>query len=779
MGARYFGASVLRTEDQSLLMGRGAYVDDITRPNMLHAAFVRAEYAHALVRGIETAEAEAVDGVVAVITNDTLPADLRDKRMAQPYPAPMLKQGICCHILAAGEVNYVGQTVAMVVAESRHIAEDAAALIAVDYEPLEAVVDCRKAFADGSPLAHQGSPDNVAATLKASFGDVDQAFADADHILTVSDHHHRGGCHAMETRGAIGENDPARGEITLWSATQCPYLVRRLVARHLDIAESSLRVIAPDVGGGFGPKAGVYPEEVMLVVAARMLGCPVKWIEDRREHFTATQTQRDQFWELEAAVAENGKVLGVRGRVIHDNGAFVPYGLLLPFTTLGPLPGPYAIKNLDVTLEAVFTNTTPNSPVRGAGRPNAAYAMERVMAAVSRQLNLDPADVRAVNFIPKDAFPYETGALNRVGKPVAYDSGDYHGCLDKAVELSGYRDFPARQQAARAQGRYIGIGVSACVEDTGIGPYEGATVRVDASGKVIVETGAAGQGQGHKTVIQQIAADALGVGFDDVRVEAGDTGRFGQGVGAIASRIAVTVGSSVHEAASEVAGTAIALAADILEQPEADLELADGAVRGKGNHNVFITLADLAARLAPMAGGAVPEGYNASLEATSYATAKGQPYANGTNIAEVEVDIGTGEVKVLRYSVAHDCGNMINPMIVDGQIVGGVIHGIGNALYEEMIYDPTGQPLTTNYGEYLLPLSSEMPHVDIVHQETPSPVNALGIKGAGEGGTIPATAAIVAAIENALESFGVVIERYPVSPERLCALIDAGSEHAA
>ena len=778
MGVRYFGASVLRAEDNTLITGRGTYVDDIVRPGMLHAAFVRAEHAHARVRAIRTEAAEAMAGVTAVITNDRLPEGLKDKRMAQPYPAPMLKQGTCAHVLAAGEVNYVGQTVAMVVATSRHVAEDAAALIEVDYQPLDAIVDCREALADGAPLVHEGAPDNVAATLRANFGDVDKAFAEADHVVTVSDKHHRGGCHAMETRGAIAEDDPARGELMLWSATQCPYLVRRVVAQHLSIPESSLRVIAPDVGGGFGPKAGVYAEEMMVTIAARMLGRPVKWIEDRREHFTATQTQRDQFWDLEAAVAANGKVLAVRGTVVHDNGAFVPYGLLLPFTTLGPLPGPYAIRNVDVTLHAVFTNTTPNSPVRGAGRPNAAYAMERVMQAVARELKLDPAEVRRINFVPKDAFPYETGAKNRVGMPVAYDSGDYHGCLEKAVALADYESFADRQAKARAQGRYLGIGVSACVEDTGIGPYEGATVRIDASGKVMVETGAAGQGQGHKTVIKQIVADALGVTPDDVRVETADTGRFAQGVGAIGSRIAATVGPSAHQAASEVAATALSLASEILELPEDELELAEGAVRGKGDHNVFITLGDLALRLAPMAGGAIPRGFNASLEATSYATANGQPYANGTNIAEVEVDIGTGEVKVQRYSVAHDCGNMINPMIVDGQIVGGVIHGIGNALFEEMVYDPSGQPLTTNYGEYLLPLASEMPRVDIVHQETPSPVNALGIKGAGEGGTIPATAAIVAAIENALEPFGVVVDRYPVSPERLCELIDAGAEQA-
>jgi carbon-monoxide dehydrogenase large subunit len=774
MGVRYFGASILRAEDKTLLTGQGNYVDDITRPGLLHAAFVRAEHAHALILGIDATLAQAVPGVVAIITNDNLPDVLKDKRMAQPYPSPVLKQGICCHILAANEVNYVGQTVAVVIAESRHLAEDAAALIAVNYQVLDAVIDCQVAYKEGAPLAHCSAPDNIVATLKAKFGDVDVAFANAAHVVSISDHHHRGGCHAMETRGVIAEDDPSCGEITLWSATQCPYLVRRLVAQHLDIPESSLRVIAPDVGGGFGPKASVYPEEVVVCIASRMLSRPIKWIEDRREHFTATQTQRDQFWNLEAAVDKIGKVLGVRGTIIHDNGAFVPYGLLLPMTTLGPLPGPYSIRNIDVTLEAVFTNTTPNSPVRGAGRPNAAYAMERVMQAVSRSLGLDPVEVRAINLVRKDAFPYETGALNRVGKPVVYDSGDYHGCLDKAVNLADYKNFVTRQDAARKDGRYLGIGVAACVEDTGIGPYEGATVRVDSSGKVMVETGAASQGQGHKTVIKQIAADALGVTFEDVRVQTGDTGRFAQGVGAIGSRIAVTVGSSVHLAATQVGTTALALASEVLDQPQEELELSDGAVRGKGDHNVFISLGDLATRLAPMAGGSVPLSFNASLEATSYATAKGQPYANGTNIAEVEVDIGTGEVRVLRYSVAHDCGNMINPMIVDGQIVGGVVHGIGNALFEEMIYDPSGQPLTTNYSEYLLPLSSEMPEVNIVHQETPSPLNELGIKGAGEGGAIPATAAVVAAIENALEPFGVVIERYPVSPERLCALIVAG-----
>jgi carbon-monoxide dehydrogenase large subunit len=779
MGVRYTGAEVQRMEDPRLVTGHGHYVDDMHLHGMLHAAFLRSSHAHARILSIDMSAAKALAGVHGVFTNADLGAGPVADAMTQLYPAPVIKQNFTQYPLAHEEVCYVGETVAVVVADSRAIAEDAMALIMVDYEPLPAVVDCRTALDADAPVAHMGSPDNLVGQLRNAFGDIDAAFADADHVFAASFFQHRGGCHAMETRGVVARDDQYGDGLTVWSSTQCPYLVRRALARYLGEAEERVRIIAPDVGGGFGPKAGFYPEEIVIPMVARKLGRPVKWIEDRREHFTATTTQRDQQWDLEVACDKDAKILGIRGRVRHENGAYVPYGVLLAFTSLSPLPGAYSVPAVDVSLDIIFTNTTPNSPVRGAGRPNAIYAVERMVETVARELNLDPAEVRRRNFVRADQMPYETGAFLRDGSPVRYDSGDYEACMDKALNLADYAGFKERQAAARAEGRYLGIGVSACIEDTGVGPYEGTTVRIEPTGKIMVRTGAAGQGQGHHTMIAQIVSDQLGVKPEDIIFESADTGKFPQGVGTIGSRVAANVGPSSHDAAIQVRDTALKLAAETLEAAVEDIELEDGVARIKGAPDVSVTLGELALKLAPMSGVKIPDGFTPSLEATSYAGSSGSPIANGTNVAEVEVDMGTGEVRVLRYSVAHDCGTMINPMMVDGQIIGGVVHGIGNALFERMIYDDQGQPLTTNYGEYLLPLATEMPHIDIVHQESPSPLNPLGVKGAGEGGTIPAAPAIVAAIENALADFGVVIDSYPVDPQYLTGLIDAAQVQAA
>lgn len=776
---RYTGAEVQRMEDPRLVTGHGQYVDDMHMHGMLHAAFLRSSHAHALIRSIDTSAAKALAGVHGVFTQADLGPDYANKNMSQLYPMPAIKQDFTQFPLASGEVCYVGETVAVVVAESRAIAEDALALIYVDYDPLPAIIDCRKALAPDAPKAHQNSDGNLAGQLRSKFGDIEEAFSKADHVFTADFIQHRGGCHAMETRGVLARDDQYGDGLTVWSSTQCPYLVRRALARYLGESEERVRIIAPDVGGGFGPKAGFYPEEIVIPLVARLMGRPVKWIEDRREHFTATTTQRDQQWNLEVACDKDGKIFGIRGQVTHENGAYIPYGVLLAFSSLAPLPGAYAITALDVGLDIVFTNTTPNTPVRGAGRPYAIYAVERMIETVARELKIDPVEVRRRNFVRADQMPYETGATLRDGTPVRYDSGDYEACTDKALDLADYAGFKARREAARAEGRYLGIGVSACIEDTGMGPYEGTTVRIEPSGMVLVRTGAASQGQGHHTMIAQIVADQLGVRPQDVLFEASDTGKFPQGVGTIGSRVTANVGPSSLAAATEVRDTALRLAAETLEASVEDIELEDGAARLKDAPDVSISIGDLALRLAPMSGAKVPAGFTPSLEATSYEGSKGAPIANGTNVAEVEVDIGTGEVKMLRYSVAHDCGTMINPMMVDGQIIGGVVHGIGNALFERMIYDDQGQPLTTNYGEYLLPLATEMPHIDIVHQESPSPLNPLGVKGAGEGGTIPAAPAIIAAIENALTDFGVVIDSYPVDPQYLTGLIDAGQAQAA
>lgn len=782
MGVRYVGAHVQRMEDPRLVTGHGRYTDDITLEGMLHAAFLRSPVAHARINGIDAARARALPGVHAVITQADLVAELGaglDKPMAQLYPAPALTNDHTQHPLAKDEVCYVGQTVAIVVADGRAIAEDALALIDVDYAALPAVVDVRTALADDAPRVHDGDTTNLGGQLRARFGDIDDAFTKADHVFSTEFLQHRGGCHAMECRGVIARDDPYGDGLTVWSSTQCPYLVRRALARWLGEAEERVRIIAPDVGGGFGPKAGFYPEEIVVPLAAKIVGRPVKWIEDRREHFTATTTQRDQHWAIEVACDSDGKILGLRGNVKHEQGAYIPYGVLLAFSSLAPLPSAYSIPAVDVGLDIIFTNTTPNTPVRGAGRPYANYAVERAVQIVAYGLGIDQAEVRRRNLIRVDQMPYETGATLRDGSKAKYDSGDYHACLDKALDLADYASFGERQQAARAEGRYLGIGVSCCIEDTGIGPYEGTMVRVEPGGRIMVRTGAAGQGQGHHTMVAQIIAENLGVAPEDIIFESADTGKFAHGVGTIGSRVAANLGPSALDAALQVRDKALKLAAEVLEAAEADLDIEDGVVRVNGAPDVSVKLGDLALQLAPMSGVRVPTGFTPSLEATSYAGSSGSPIANGTNVAEVEVDIGTGEVKVLRYSVAHDCGTMINPMIVDGQIIGGVVHGIGNALFERMIYDAQGQPLTTNYGEYLLPLATEMPRIDIVHQETPSPLNPLGVKGAGEGGTIPAAAAIVAAIENALADYNVVVDYYPVGPQYLTELIDAAEGKAA
>ncbi|MEK9661623.1 MAG: xanthine dehydrogenase family protein molybdopterin-binding subunit [Alphaproteobacteria bacterium] len=782
MGVRYVGAHVQRMEDPRLVTGHGRYTDDITLEGMLHAAFLRSPHAHAKINGIDVSRAKELPGVHEVLTQASLVEAFGpgfDKPMAQLYPAPALTQDRTQYPLAKDEVCYVGQTVAIVIADSRAIAEDALALIDVDYATLPAVVDIRKALEPGAPLAHEGDESNLAGQLRAKFGDIDDAFAKADHVFKTDFMQHRGGCHAMECRGVLARDDFYGDGLTVWSSTQCPYLIRRALARWLGEAEERVRIIAPDVGGGFGPKAGFYSEEIVIPLAARHMGRPVKWIEDRREHFVATTTQRDQYWDLEVACTNDGKIIGLRGNVTHEQGAWIPYGVLLAFSSIAPLPSAYSIPAVDVGLDIVFTNTTPNTPVRGAGRPYANYAVERAVQAVAYGLGIDQAEVRRRNLITADQMPYETGATLRDGSKAKYDSGDYIACLDKAMAKADYASFPERQAKARADGRLLGIGVSCCIEDTGIGPYEGAMVRVEPGGKVMVRSGAAGQGQGHHTFVAQIVAENLGIRPEDVIFESADTGKFAHGVGTIGSRVAANLGPAALDASIQVRDKAIKLAAEVLETAEADLDIEDGFVRVNGAPDVRVSLGDLALQLAPMSGVRVPTGFTPSLEATSYAGSSGSPIANGTNIAEVEVDPGTGEVRVLRYTVAHDCGTMMNPMMVDGQILGGVVHGIGNALFERMIYDDQGQPLTTNYGEYLLPLATEMPHIDIVHQETPSPLNPLGVKGAGEGGTIPAAAAIVAAIENALAEYGVVVDYYPVGPQYLTELIDVAEGKAA
>ncbi len=771
-GDKLVGQPVERIEDERLLRGRGRYVDDIRFPRMLEAAFVRSSFAHARISHIDTTNALAMPGVVAVWTLADLQAPFDARRMPVTTPSPVIQRYVTQYPLAHDEVCYVGEAIALVIADRRDLAEDAAAAIDVDYEPLPVSADAMAALEPGAPVAHTGAENNLGARLQSRYGDIDGAFARAAHVVRSSVRMHRGGCHSMECRGVVAQYEAATDRLTLWTSTQAPHIVRRLLCEYLERDEHTTRVVAPDVGGGFGPKAMFYPEEALACLAAMRLGRPVKWIEDRREHFLSTTQQRDQTWDLEAALDAEGRILGVRGTGVHDNGAYMPYGVVLPMSGLTLLPGPYVVPSFDVRLDVAYTNKVPTTPVRGAARPNAVFGMERLLDRAAHQLGIDRLEIRRRNFVPKDRFPYKTGMLApRDGRPMQYDSGNYEAGLDEAIRIADLPRLFRDQANARTEGRLFGIGVASYVEDTGLGPFEGVTIRVHPNGRVVVATGATSQGQGLHTVLSQIVADRLSVGLENIHVESADTAVFPRGFGAFASRIGVTAGASTHVAVDSVRDKALGVASVLLGVPVEELELNDGAVRVRSSSNRFVTLGAIAKVLGGAPGVSPPDGFEPGLEATAHFAVKSATYASGTHIAAVEVDKETGMVAITGYWVAHDCGRMINPMIVEGQILGGVIQGIGNALLEEMLYDADAQPLTTNYGDYLLPTASGMPRISISHVETPSPLNPLGAKGAGEGGILPTAAAIVSAVEDAVSPYGIEIDSHPIAPSHLAALI--------
>jgi carbon-monoxide dehydrogenase large subunit len=770
----WFGTSIKRKEDPDLLTGRGRYVDDIKLPGMLHAVVLRSPHAHAGIRGIDKRPALALPGVHAVFTFADLPASMQRQTVPLLVPSPAIKQACMPYCLAKNEACFVGEPVAIVVADSRYLAEDAAALVAIDFEPLPAVSDCVAALAAGAPPAHRGAPSNLAAVIPVNVGNAEAAFAQAPHVFREQLFQHRGGPFFLECRGMIAVPDPMADALTIYVSSQGPHRHKRVLLDLLDWADHQLRIVTPDVGGGFGPKGSFYAEYGALAAAALAMRRPIKWIEDRQENFLSTQQERDQHWDMEIAVDREARILGVRGTLTHEAGAYMPWGVVLPWIAATSVPGPYVIPSFHLDVSVAFTNKVPTSPVRGAGRPQACVVMERLMDRVAHEMKLDRAEVRRRNFITPDQMPYRVGIIFRDGRPVTYDSGDYPTCQRKALEAADYDGFAARQAQARAAGRYIGLGIGNAVEATGLGPYESATARVSTSGKLTVYTGATPQGQSHKTTLAQIAADHLGVTPDDITVVTGDTAATSLGVGSFAARTAVNAGSSVHLAAKELSHKIKQFAADMMEAAEADIVLEDGHAKIAGS-DLKRSFREIAVRAVGMPGYSMAGGPTPGLEATSHFTPDQSTYSNGTHVAEVEVDIETGNVKILRYVVMHDCGHVINPMVVEGQVVGGVVHGVGNAFFERMFYDEQAQPASTSFGEYLLPLSTDAPNVEVLHMTTPSPLNPLGLKGAGEGGTIPAIAALLSAVENALVPFGVHIAEAPITPERIVALIGAAA----
>jgi carbon-monoxide dehydrogenase large subunit len=769
--APLIGSRILRIEDEPLLRGQARFIDDVVVPDVLHAAFVRSPHPHAAIKGIDKTAALALPGVHHVLALDDLAPVMPQRRMMRHSNSGTPLDNMWCFALADGEVSYVGECVAIVLADSRYVAEDAAALVEVDYDLLPEVSDCRKAAQPGAPAVRRELKSNIVATYKVNFGDSQAAFAKAAHVFHEKLWQHRGAGHPIEGRGILAEYRRADDSITAWASTQKAHDLFQSLTSLLDLDEDKLRVKTPDVGGGFGPKLCIYSEDIAVVAAAKLTRRSIKWIEDRREHFTNAAQERDQYWSIDIAVDADGKVLGLRGSLIHDVGAYALQDVNIPYNSASMMSGPYIVPSLLMDVAVAATNKTPVSSIRGAGYPQAAFAMERMMDRVARELNLDRAELRRRNLIPTEKMPYTKPLKARSGAPMQYDSGDYPACQAMVLKAAGWDDFRRRQSAARNEGRYIGIGLAHGIKGTGRGPFESGIVRVSNTGRVTVYTGAAAIGQGLQTALAQVAASELGLRADEITVVAGDTSGVALGLGAFASRQTVTAGNSVLLAARAVADKAKKLASHLLEAAEHDLELKDGEVRVVGAPQLSVKLAELSRILKGAPGYGFPPGVEPGLDANINWRTDALAYANACHVAEVEVDIETGEARILRYFALQDSGTLINPMMVDGQLHGAVAHGIGNALFEWMGYDDTAQPVTTTFADYLLLTATELPVMTTMFKETPSPLNPIGCKGAGEVSTIPTAAAVISAVEDALSPFGVHITQVPIMPNELLELI--------
>jgi aerobic carbon-monoxide dehydrogenase large subunit len=781
-----FGARVQRVEDDRLIRGHGAYLDDLGE-DALAAAFVRSPHAHARITGIDVSAALDIEGLVAIYTHADLPP-----KIAEPLPLliphPDLTHGRTPYALAKDEVNHVGEAVVMVVATDRYVAEDAADLIDVSYDELPAVVGIEAARA-ATRLVHDDVPGNLAANSVQEHGDAAAAIAAAANVLELDLHIERSASTPLEGRGVLARWDRHAGQLRLWTSTQTSTGVRAAVAAKLGLALTDVDVITPDVGGGFGVKiVHPWPEEVLVPWAARQLDKPVKFTEDRREHFIASAHERGQLHHVTVGFDDDGRIRGLSVRFWHDNGAYVPYGLIVPIVTSTQLLGPYKPDAYRVEFDSLYTNTVLVTPYRGAGRPHGCFVMERTVDAIAAKLGLDRTVVRERNFIQPGEMPYDQGLIFQDGRPLIYDSGDYPALLLKLKKLVGWDEFAAQREAAAADGRRLGIGLACYVEGTGVGPYEGGHVLVETSGKVKVATGLTTQGQGHQTVLAQLVADEMGVPLTDVEVVTGDTRRFGYAVGTFASRAAVMSGSAVTLAARKAKEKALRVAAQALEVSADDLVIEDGVVHVKGDPDAGMSLGTVAVLSNPLryafdtaaaaatqfAGGGdvskppVAEDDEPGIEGKAFFSPIRSTFASGMHAAIVETDPDTAEVTILRYCVVHDCGKLINPRIVEGQIHGGVAQGVAGALYERMAYDEYGQLQNASFMDFLMPYVSEVPRrIEIDHQETPSPLNPLGIKGAGEAGVIPGAAVIAAAIEDAE---GIPIRSMPISPSELFEL---------
>jgi carbon-monoxide dehydrogenase large subunit len=767
---RYVGRRVRRKEDARLVRGAGWFVPDRPLPGMLHAAILRSPYAHARIESVDIAPALALDGVVAAFTGRELAGRVgRFQEAARKEVTPQLLEAIegtvkptPFPVLAEEVAHWFGAPVAVVAASDRYVAEDALELIDVRYEPLEPVASADAAIAPQAPVLHAELGDNVAARFRVASGDVDAAFARAPRTLRRRFEFGRHSANSMETRSVQADYDPGRGELTVWLTNARPHLIRSHISEMLGRPLESVRVVVPDMGGSFG--TGVYSEDVLIPFLALALHRPVRWVEDRRENLAVTRHARDQVHDLELAYDDDGRVLALRDRFLVDVGAYNAYAITVSYNAAAHLRGQHAIDCFEIEGLNVLTTKAPVSPVRGAGRPEAVFALDRALDLVAADCGLDPADVRRRNLIPAEEIPRPMGMPYRDGAEMVYDSGDFPAQLDQALAAFGYDEWRERQAAYDTPGRRVGIGISSYVEGSGFGPHEGAIVRLDPGGNVRVVTGAKPHGQGLETTLAQVCADELGVDVDRVSVASGDTGAIQYGIGTFASRSAVTAGTAVGIASQRLREKVLAVAGVLLDAHPADLDLADGEVLLRGGERA-VSLAEVAAAAAPSPRNRLPAGMEPGLEVQYYFQPPTVTFASGTHVAAVEVDEETGFVRVLRYQTVDDCGRMLNPTIVEGQIHGGVAHGIGSALFEESLYDEDCQLLTGSYMDYLLPTAVEVPPIDVGHQECLSELNPFGIKGCGEGGAVSPPAAIANAIADAFRPRRVELNRVPMRPE--------------
>lgn len=769
---QYIGRAVRRKEDQRFLRGEGQFVGDIDLPGMLEGAVFRSPIAHGRIKSVDVSRAIELDGVIGVFTA----ADIGDVAGMPTTFVPKPELEICFQRpFARGKVRYVGEPLAFVVAINRYVAEDALDLIEVDIDSFDAVVDARLAAKPGGNLVHDDLGTNIADFFEAQRGDCEAALQASPHRLAASFATHRHTGVPMETRGVLAAVDES-GILNVWGPTKIIHRTRTILATLLKCPEEKIRCIEPDIGGAFGFRGEFFPEDFLVPWAALHLGRPVRWIEDRREHFVATNHSRQQWHELEVGFDDAGHILAVRDRAMMDMGAYIrPNGLVSPQHTISGLPGPYRIPSFDLRLDCVLTNKTAHGSYRGPGQYEAAFVRERAVNMIAKRLGMDPADVRRVNLIDAADMPYRVGTYE-YGHEVIYDGGNYRSAFEKALSTLGYEQARALQKQARAEGRYLGIGFASYVEPSGLGAWETAQARLGKSGKVRVCVGTASIGQGQQTTLAQVCADALGMDFANVTINRGDTALLSKGMGAWGSRSAVMGGGAVWGAATALKEKILTLAAFHLDMPVESLEIENGAVHCKVDRSRSASFAELA-RLAEDPQSGIPPQLREPLETKYTFEQPKDTFPYGTAAALVEVDALTGAVHILKYVIVTEVGKMINPDIVHGQIVGAMAQGIGGTIYEELLYDEDGQILSTTLADYLVPSASEMPDevIVVVLEETPATSNPLGVKGAGEGGIVPAAAVLANAVEDALAPFGVEITSLPLSHDRLRAMIRKGA----